>query len=177
VTGYDDEAQILYVLLVNAEEPQTMPFDTLGKREVPILSVLTVKGTSEKAKDAILRDTMRLAVQHLTGQEWCENEKGLAAYDALIRIFSEKPETAASWNAEYFLGTYGALKEYAWKYFEKYGEKELAELYHAVFDDWMRAFNLQRTGGENVAADIAKLLQSARQNESVAVEIMQRRIA
>ncbi|MGI6152048.1 MAG: hypothetical protein ACOYIR_08895 [Christensenellales bacterium] len=177
VTGYDDESQLFFVLPVNANAPQLMPFDALGKGEIPILSVLTVTGTTEKPQEAILRHTMRLAVQHLTGQEWCDNEKGLAAYDALIRVFSERPESTAFWNAEYFLGTHGALKEYAWKYFERCGENVLAELYRAVFDDWMRAFELLRTGGENVAADIVKLLQTAHENESLAVEIMQRCIA
>ena len=179
VTGYDDEAGLLYALPVNAGEPHAMPCDALGRREVPILSVLTVTGASEKPKEAILMDTMRLAVQHLTGREWCENQKGLAAYDALIRVFSERWETASSWNAEYFLGTYGALKEYAWKYFEKSGERELAELYRAVFESWMRAFSLLKTGGEkeDAAAEIAKLLRSARDSESQAVEIMQGRTA
>jgi hypothetical protein len=87
----------------------------------------------------------KLAVNHLKGGEWCDNAKGLDAYPALIRIFEDNPGIAASWNAEYFLGTYGALKEYAYKYFEKAGKTELAEIYKAVFNAWMEAFKIKIT--------------------------------
>lgn len=38
----------------------------------------------------------------------------LDAYPALIGLFDDNPDIAASWNAEYYLGTYAALKEYAY---------------------------------------------------------------
>lgn len=185
ITGYDDAMQMFYTLPINADKADPtspeynyvqMPYDVLGKRELPILSVLTIKGTSDKAKEDILQDTMKLAVNHLKGGEWCDNAKGLDAYPALIRVFDDNPEIAASWNAEYFLGTYAALKEYVYNYFEKVEMTELAELYKAVFNAWMEAFRIKTNEdatSPEVRARIASLLKSAYENEKKAVQIME----
>jgi hypothetical protein len=142
ITGYDEGTRMFSTLAINAAYEQ-MPYDALGKREIPILSVLTITGSFDKPKEAILCDTIKLAVNHLKGGEWCDNIKGLDAYPALIRIFNENPDIASSWNAEYFLGAYGALKEYAYKYFKKSGKANLAELYRDVFNAWMEAFRIK----------------------------------
>ncbi|NLU51746.1 MAG: hypothetical protein GXX10_02625 [Clostridiaceae bacterium] len=184
ITGYDDEKQVFYTLAINEnksdptspDDRSEMPYETLGKREIPILSVLTVTGKSDKSKESILHDTMRLAVYHLKGGEWCENAKGLGAYPPLIRIFEENPDIAASWNAEYFLGTYGALKEYAYKYFEKVGKNQLAEAYREVFNSWMEAFKIKKNEDATLPETrkrIISLLKSAYQNEEKAVQIME----
>lgn len=179
ITGYDDAGQVFYTLPINARNTDSvnkMPYDALGKRELPILSVLTIAGRADKAKEDILRDTMKLAVSHLKGGEWCDNAKGLDAYPALIGIFNDNPDIAASWNAEYFLGTYGALKEYAYKYFEKAGKTELAELYRAVFNAWMEAFKIKTiedATSPETRAKIAALLESAYENEKKAVQVME----
>ena len=184
ITGYDDDIQMFSTLAINAEKADPtslvynsaqMPYDALGKRELPILSVLTITGSSDKTKEGILHDTMKLALTHLKGGEWCDNVKGLDAYPALIRIFDENPDIASSWNAEYFLGTYGALKEYAYKYFEKVGQAELAELYRAVFKAWMEAFKIKAiedATSTEVRARIVSLLKSAYENEKKAVQTM-----
>jgi hypothetical protein len=185
ITGYDDAIQMFYTLAINAEKADPtsptynsdqMPYDALGKRELPILSVLTITGSSGKTKEDILHDTMKLAVSHLKGGEWCDNAKGLDAYPALISIFDENPDIAASWNAEYFLGTYAALKEYAYKYFEKVEKTELAELYRTVFNAWMEAFKIKTNEdatSPEVRARIVSLLKSAYKNEMEAVQIME----
>jgi hypothetical protein len=81
-----------------------------------------------------------MAVSHLKGNEWCdENASGLEACPALICHFEEKFNPDLSWNMEYFLGTYGALKYYAWKYFDNMKETELAGIYKAVNEAWQEA--------------------------------------
>jgi hypothetical protein len=186
ITGYDDESQKFSVIAINEnpsglapDDPGTqMPYETLGKREVPILSVLTVTGRSEKPQEQILRDTMKLAVTHLKGGEWCENAKGLEAYPALIRHF-ETFNPDAAWNLKYFLGTYGALKYYAWKYFGKMGQADLAAIYKDVYDAWQESFDIMNSRDvtlEQVRQKIASLLTSAHQLETKAVEIMSARI-
>ena len=180
ITGYDDDAQMFSILAINGKpDPANsalMSYDTLGKREIPILSVLTIAGRTGKTVEEILRDTKKLAVNHLKGGEWCENAKGLEAYPALIRIFDEDPGLASSWNAEYFLGTYGALKEYAYRYFEKTGETKLAELYRSVYDAWMEAFRIKTNEDASIPetrARIASLLKAAYENEKETVRIME----
>ena len=185
IIGYNDETQMFDTLAINASKADPtspvydgtqMPYDQLGKRELPILSVLTVTGKSEKAQDEILRDTKRLAVSHLNGEEWCDNAKGLSAYHALIKHFeTDDPEFATCWQMEYLLGTFGALKYYAWKYFEKMKQTELDGLYKSVHDAWQEAFNIKRTqdvSQNEIKAKIAILLKSAHENEKQAVEIM-----
>lgn len=186
ITGYDDDAQVLFTLAIN-EKPadptgtpgngSQMPYDQLGKREIPILSVLTVTGKSDKSQESILHDTKRLAVFHLKGGEWCENAKGLDAYPALIRHFEGDFNPGLSWNMEYFLGTFGALKYYAWKYFEKMRQMELAAIYKAVYEAWQESFGIKTSQDINqaeVRAKISALLKSAHENEIKAVEIMSR---
>jgi len=184
IIGYDDEAKIFSTLAINADyvEPghpdynnSLMPYAQLGKRELPILSVLTITGKSEKSQDSILNDTKKLAVFHLKGNEWCDNAKGLEAYPALIRHFEADFNPELSWNMEYFLGTFGALKYYAWKYFEKMKETELATLYKAVYDAWQDAFKLktsQDISRQENRSKIVSLLKSAQENEIKAVDIM-----
>jgi len=180
ITGYDDETQMFNVLAINDfgnsdNGGAQMPYDQLGKREIPILSVLTVTGKTEKSAESILRDTKKLAVSHLKGEEWCDNAKGLEAYPALIRHFEEDFNPEASWNLEYFLGTYAPLKYYAWKYFDKMKEMELAAIYKAVYEAWQEAFNIKTTQDitlDETRAKIASLLKSAHANEIKAVEIM-----
>jgi len=175
ITGYDDQSQVLFVQPVNDNAPVEMAYALLGKRDIPILSVLTVTGKTDKSPEMILKDTMALAVSHLRGEEWCDNAKGLEAYPKLIDIFKENPELASGWNAEYFLGTYGALKWYAWKYFEKAGQVELTEIYRRVYDAWMEAFALKTgpdAGQAEVREKIATLLAQAHAAEMQAVAVM-----
>lgn len=185
ITGYDDNTQMFSTLAINAEKADPtsqvynsvqMPYDSLGKRELPLLSVLTITGDTNKSKEDILHDTMKLAVSHLRGEEWCDNAKGLDAYPTLIKIFEENPNLASSWNSEYFLGTYGALKEYAYKYFEKTEEGKLAKLYRSVYNAWMEAFKIKTNEdatSPEVRVKIASFLKSAYENEKEAVQIME----
>ncbi len=175
ITGYDDETQNLFVQQININEPTPMSYDVLGKRELPILSVLTITGKSDKLQDDILKDTMKLAVTHLNGEEWCDNAKGLEAYPRLISIFEDNPDIAATWNADYILGTYGALKEFAYIYFKKTGQTELAQINKEIFESWLNAFKIKTSHDaalSEVRAKIVSQLQSAYKNEIKAVEIM-----
>jgi hypothetical protein len=184
ITGYDDDAQMFSTLAINAShaDPSSpaydgaqMPYEALGKRELPILSVLTVTGASDKPQQEILGDTLKLAAEHLNGKEWCDNAKGLEAYPALIKHFEAEYNPDASWNMEYFLGTFGALKYYAWKYLEKSGQVRLTGIYKSVYDAWMESFRIKAGGciGEPGAKEkIAELLRSAYENEKQAVDII-----
>jgi hypothetical protein len=174
IIGYDDNTQTFAVLGVSGEGE--MSYEQLGKRELPLLSVLTITGKSDKSQEAILYDTKKLAVFHLKGGEWCDNAKGLEAYPALIRHLEDDFNPDRSWNMEYFLGTFGALKYFAWKYFEKMKQTELAEIYKDVFDAWKEAFEIKKNqdvSQAEVKAKIAVLLKSAHENEIKAVEIME----
>lgn len=167
ITGYDEENSRLLTLKISGEEG-SLPYEQLGKLDIPILSVLTVTGRTEKTDAQIVADTKKLAASHLKGEEWCENACGLAAYDALIKFVSEKLNTDTAWNLEYTLGTYAALKWYAWKFFEKYGEEELAALYQTVHESWKKAFALRQGDTKH----LIDLLQNAKDAERRALELM-----
>lgn len=174
VTGYDEEAKQLKVLPITGQA-NVMSYDLLGKRELPILSVLTITGISQKPQDEILKDTLKLALSHLNGEEWCENAKGLNAYPALIKHFEESFDSNKSWNIDYYLGTYGGLKYFAYKYFEKVQLSELAKLYEEIYICWQEAFDIKTSQDINVSdvrEKIATLLKTAYDKESKAVQVM-----
>lgn len=173
ITGYDDETSAFATLKISGEE-SSIRYDQLGRLDLPIMSVLTVTGKSDKSRGDIVRDTKKLAKSHLYGEEWCDNAKGLAAYDALIGFVTEKLMGESVWNLEYMLGTYAALKWYAWKFFEKYGEQELAALYKTVHEAWQAAFDANRRDMplDEKKAKMAELLTYAKDAETKAAEMM-----
>ena len=175
ITGYDDTDNIFSTLKIDGSE-DCLSYEKLGRLEIPILSVLAVAGKQDKTVDELVADTKKLAVSHLNGMEWCENAKGLAAYDALIAFIKERLTCDTAWNLEYYLGTYTALKWYAWQFFEKYGEAELAEKYRTVYDAWKAAFDMKCSGDvtkQGVKEQIAGRLLAARNAEREAVWLME----
>ncbi len=174
VIGYDDESRIFATLRINGKE-DTLPYNKLGQLDLPILSVLTVVEKAEKPREQLISDTKRLAAAHLRGKEWCDNAKGLAAYEALTDFVMNKLSVDTAWNLEYTLGTYAALKWYAWKFFEKYEETDLAELYRTVYEAWRAAFDLKRARDVTLAdvrEQICSHLRIADAAEHRACEIM-----
>ena len=161
VTGYNDDTQTLYTLKIDGNDAE-VSYSELGKLELPILSVLTVTGKTDKSPERIVRDTKKLALSHLRGKEWCDNAKGLEAYDSLITFVNEKLTVDILWNLEYYLGTYAALKWYAWQFFDKYGETELSEIYQKVYDCWQSAFDTLKEQGEHILnAESYKVISDA----------------
>ncbi len=176
ITGYDDAAQMFTTLPITGQAG-TMPYTQLGQRELPLLSVLTLTGYHPKPADCLLRDTMALAVSHLRGNEWCENAQGLAAYPALYRhLDAEDGSIAASWNMEYFLGTYAPLKWYAWQFFAAYEQTVLADRYQRIYHCLKAAFDEKTTKDFSISANrqaASVLLKEAEQIECEAVCAME----
>ncbi|MDF2700949.1 MAG: hypothetical protein K0Q49_2513 [Haloplasmataceae bacterium] len=174
ITGYEEEQKKLFTLKANCEESE-ITYDLLGKMEIPILSVLTITGRSNKSQDQIIEETIKLAKSHYKGEEWCENAKGLDAYPALIGFIEEKFTQECSCSLDYYLGTYGGLKYYAWKFFEKYDYLELSELYKRIYQAWKSAFDIKQTKDiiENeVKNGIIILISNAYELEKKAFELM-----
>ena len=175
ISGYDDETETMYTLKINGEEG-TLPYGKLGNLEIPILSVLTVTGVTDKTDEQIYRDAKAVAAAHLRGEEWCDNAKGLEAFDALIHCVKTLPEDAA-WNVEYALGTYGALRWYAQEYFWKclkagYGEESLFSLYRLSCTEWHLARQALREGNfadPVIREKIAFHLEQAKKAETAAL--------
>lgn len=174
IIGYDDNTHKLATLSIRGKEEE-MDCNQLGKNEIPILNVLTITGRSNKSKDLIISDTLKLVKNHLNGLEWCDNASGLAAYDALINQLEEDFNPELSWNVEYYLGTYAALKWYAYRFFEKYGLSELAKLYKTVYECWQEAFTINKSKDITFIDNrmmIVKLLKAAEECEKLAVKLM-----
>lgn len=174
INGYDDMERTFFALQVDGSEG-IVPFEKLGRFEIPILSVLAVTGKEEKTKEQILSDTKKLAAAHLRGEEWCENAKGLAVYGTMADFVTEKLSSDTAWNLEYYLGTYAALKWYAWKFFEKYEERKLTELYKQVYECWKTAFDLKCAKDVTdmvIRGQIADLLHVAEKAEQEAMSLM-----
>ena len=174
IIGYDDETKMFAALSVTGAETE-MPYNSLGKRDIPFLNVITITGKTDKNQDDIIKDTLKLAASHLMGEEKSENHKGIEAYPVLISHFEKDFNPSVSWNMEFYLGTYAALKWYGWKFFEKYKLAELCELYKKVFDCWQEAFDIKKacdlSNSEN-SKKIAKLLHKAYEYERQALLLL-----
>ena len=174
IIGYDDEAEKFAVLPITGKKGE-MDYSQLGKRELPILNVLTIVGKAEKTWEDIFSSTLKTAENHLLGNEWCENASGLEAYPALIKhLENEDTGMACSWNLEYFLGTYAPLKWYAWKFFENHGLQELAALYKSVYENWQRAFEMKKSldmSAQGNREAMAGLLKQAEACERKAISL------
>ncbi len=178
IAGYDDEQQILHTVKCSGEE-STVAYESLGKLDIPILSVLTVTGITDKTEEQIYADTIQIAAGHLRGNEWCDNAKGLAGFDALVNAVRTLPADSA-WNVTYNIGTYGALRIYARDYLrgaadKEFGDTQLATLYERSYDGWREAWTTIQNGGfpEN-REKIASALLSAREAETAALEWMEK---
>ena len=112
------------------------------------------------------------------GKEWCDenNKKGLDVYPYLIGFFeTDDTKQAVCENMSYYLGTYAALKWYAWKFFEKYQLPKLVECYKTVYENWQKAFDLKKSADLSSAENrkaIAELLKQAEIFERKAVKQM-----
>ncbi len=175
VIGYDEGTKKLATLSITGEYGE-MDYAELGKREIPILNVLTITGQSDKQQADIVSGTLAIAKQHLNGEEWCENAKGLAAYPVLIGFFEmEETKYCLSWEMEYCLGTYAALRQYAWMFLDKYNQRELAALYKKSHECWQTAYEIKKSkdmADAGIRAEIAGLLRTAEECERQAVTMM-----
>lgn len=172
ITGYDDDSQCFSTLKINGKD-DSIAYEKLGLLELPILSVLTVSGKEPKETAQIIADTKKLAAAHLNGTEWCgnDNTSGIAAYDTIITFIKDTLTADTAWNLEYYLGTYAALKWYAWKFFEKYDEPSLAQLYKTVYEAWQGAFDVKCTRDimESAVKELTDLLSTAKDAEEKAL--------
>lgn len=174
ITGYDDGSETFSTLKIDGSE-NSIGYGDLGKLELPILSVLTITGREEKAQEDIIKGTLSIAASHLKGEEWCDNAKGMGAYPVLIDFIRDKLSEDTAWNLEYYLGTYAALKWYAYKFFDKYGLTELAEKYRTIHGEWQAAFRLKAekdVTDEGVRSEIVSHLSAAGKAEEQALQIM-----
>lgn len=174
IIGYDDDNQ-KYITLSITGEAGEMDYNSLGKREIPILNVLTITGLNNKKQEDITSDTLKLAKKHLNGEEWCDNKIGLEVYSKLASFLGNDFNPEISWNLEYYLGTYAALKWYAWKFFEKNNMTELCNLYKTVFESWQKAFELKTCTDLSIKENrdsIVNLIKTAEECEKKAVKIM-----
>jgi hypothetical protein len=178
IIGYNDEEKTFSTLSISGQS--TLSYEKLGKNEIPILSVIAITGINNRSQTEILRDTMKIAVKHAHGDEWCSNEKGLMAYPALIKFLQpENFKPDMSWSIEYYLGTYSALRFYAYKYFEKQNQIELAELYKNIYENLNSAFHTKINSDFNASTSLDKIkkyITTAYELEKKAVSIMQKEV-
>lgn len=176
ITGYDDERQLLDTLAITGAR-ENMEYKLLGKREIPILSVLTIEGRTDKEQNQIIRDTLQIALDHLEGKEWCDNIKGIEVYPTFISFFGKDFNPEIAWNLEYYLGTFGGLKYFAWKFFQKYGLEALSDCYQRVYETWDKAFQVKARKDlteRPVREEISALLKTAWEEEEKGMELMRK---
>lgn len=175
ITGYDDEKSLYYALTITGAMDQ-FSYDLLGYGEEFDLSILTITGIADKSQKEILENTLSIAAAHLQEEENCSYVTGLEAYSAFLHFIEDGTEDNLDWNIEYFLGTFAGLKYYAYKFFKKYEIEELTKLYHTVYDNWKKAFDLKRSQygmNEVIREQISNMLKEAYEAEKAALAVME----
>ncbi len=171
ITGYDDENEVLNAVAITGDKIR-IPYLLLGKFDIPILSVLTITGKSEKSPKDIWDGTLHMAISHMMGEESSDLISGLAVYETLIEFLGKEFENKLTWNIEYHINTYGALKYYAHLYFAMKNHTELSEIYQNVYEAWKSASELvtrKDISGEADRLQVIKFLQSALELEQKAL--------
>jgi hypothetical protein len=174
VIGYDDKTSKLLTLSITGVEGE-MDYAKLGKNEIPILNVLTITGKINKHKELIIKDTLTMVKKHLNGEEWSDNTSGLKAYEIIMKRIEKDFNPNDSWSVEYYLGTYAALKWYAYKFLKKYGLNKLANIYKEVYDCWYSAFLIKKSTDLTISENrksVYELLNDAYMAESEAIKLM-----
>lgn len=174
ITGYDDSRKLFHTLAVTGEKGE-LPYERLGKGDIPILNVLTITGFRERSEEEILYGTLKMAAEHLRGEEWSENASGLAVYPVLLERLQKPFSQEEAGNLRYVLGACAPLKQYAAAFLEKYGQLFLSELYRKCFLCWQSAFETaaRLPGDSSAGTQISSFLKAAQELETEAARTMQ----
>jgi hypothetical protein len=94
IYGYDDDKKMLRCRDVRKDGE--LPYEKLGRGEVTELYVTTVTGSRTVDRKSMLREALRMAVDHARYQAFSENSyrNGLEAYDAWIEAFRNRTVNA-----------------------------------------------------------------------------------
>jgi len=100
-----------------------LDFDKLGRREIPVLFVMTITGWNEPQK--LIDKLLNIIVDHNEGKEAIalpDYKEGYEAYDHWIN----KMTTLESddFDSRYYFETYKEMKEHAAKYFQEFAKKD-----------------------------------------------------
>ena len=174
ITGYDDSRKLFHTLAVTGEKGE-LPYERLGKGDIPILNVLTITGFRERSEEEILYGTLKMAAAHLRGEEWSESASGLAVYPVLLERLQKPFSQEEAGNLRYVLGACAPLKQYAAAFLEKYGQLFLSELYRKCFLCWQSAFETaaRLPGDSSAGTQISSFLKAAQELETEAARTMQ----
>jgi hypothetical protein len=116
ITGYDDERQEYSGLSITGQLT-VLPYDKLGRREIPILSVTIPGKTIELNETELLKSTLQMAVAHAHQNEWedrPEYQDGLLAYKVWSQAMGNV--TTDDWPSRYYIQTYECMRRYAAEY-------------------------------------------------------------
>ena len=116
ITGYDDERQEYSGISVTGQST-VLPYEKLGRREIPILSVTIPGKPLQLTDDESIKSTLQTAVAHAHQNEWedrPEYQDGLQAYKVWSQAMGNV--TTDDWPSRYYIQTYECMRRYAAEY-------------------------------------------------------------
>lgn len=185
IAGYDDEAQ-KYETIDCRGLRGTMPYEQLGKREIPILSVTIPGGPDGLTLRELAPRTMHMAINHANGEEWEERpayENGLAAYPIWASLIKGIDQTGFS--SQYYAGTYAHLRDCAAAYLAELARndgrvKPAADAYARVAAHLKEARDARADAAFPTPALLDRMEQSilaAYEEEKMAVDLLEGLVA
>lgn len=181
ITGYDDDAGLLHTQWEN--QPATLPYDRLGEREIPIISVTIPGARRPLPEDEVVAEALRTAVRHARQGEWLQRpvyQDGLPAYAQWAHAMTERADDANWEMAWYYGATWYAARWYAVRWLERVapGRAPLGEAlaaYTKVRDHLEVVWEGLRTGEHpttEAASALAQELRAARAAEQRGIAAM-----
>jgi len=183
IIGYDDGTRN-YSTLTGHEEIGTTPFDSLGQKNVKLLSVAILGEPNSRSREQIILSSLRTAVRHAEQKEWQDRPKyidGPAAYDLWASIIEPGKNDKTNFGfAKYYAGHYFAARAYARDYLSQIadGNETLLKAASAygraasfLKPAWHR-FSAEEKPSDDVLASLAQSIRKAKTAEEEGIALV-----
>lgn len=190
ITGYDDEAREFSAISALGN-PTQLPYEQLGKRAIPIMSVTIIHGPGDTDRRNAVINSLKSAVDHAEQREWLERpnyQDGPEAYELWAAALEKLADGGDQSMLGYYAGTYLTARYYAKRYMDPVATmlddaeqlnaaaRAYGEVVQHLTDVWeILSKDDQRSPGE--LREAAGLLRKAKTAEETAINYIREYLA
>ena len=118
IVGYDDEVRE-YSAISALGQPAQLKYEQLGQRDIPILSVTIIEGSSNADRRQAALNSLKTAVSHAEQGEWLKRRRTRTVGRMRRGQLSERLAHGGEQRMlRYYAGTYLAARYYARRYMD-----------------------------------------------------------
>ncbi|MFH1085397.1 MAG: hypothetical protein V1772_06515 [Chloroflexota bacterium] len=187
IIGYDDAARVYATRSIPGGEG-VLPYDRLGRGEIPILSVAIVGEPNGRGCDEIVRRSLAAAVRHAEQGEWMDRpdyQDGLPAYEQWARAIAPGGPPDVNWDYScYYAAHWFGARCYVRDYLRRIAGgqpllEQASEAYGRVAEHlrpvWV-GFSAETHPADDVLAALAEEVRASGHIEAEAVDLLRRHL-